>query len=254
MSWTTRAFSKVSAFALALAVVALFSAAANAASINYGNFGPVPPGVVFQQVTESSGTDPVPLYGPPAPFSVGLDFNPIAFTALSTTGVVDFTDGQLNFTAMSGPVGGSLNTLHLFERGDYGLAGFGNAGVSASATVFVTVTQINGLPVPGGPFNVPAVAAAFSDTLPGPVTGQPWSLGLTVNIGAALANAGYVGQATKVDVAVNNQLVAASQPGAGAFIAKKEFIIDFQPIPEPSSVALIGMALAASGLAGRKRR
>src|SRR5438270_709188 len=100
----TRALTTFSRKPRLIALATFFSAAvlaagpaAHAATINYGDF-PVPPaGITFQQVTESSGTDPVPLYGPPTPFVVGLDFDPTSFVSSSTNGAADITDGQLNF-------------------------------------------------------------------------------------------------------------------------------------------------------------
>src|SRR4029077_1924023 len=106
----------------------------------------VPPGVTFIGVTESSGTDPVPLYGPPTPFSVGLDFDPMNFVATATGGASDVTDGQLNLT-IRGDSNGSLgfiaiNQLNLSEAGDYTLAGVGTPATSvfAGAIMRITVT------------------------------------------------------------------------------------------------------------------
>ena len=76
MTLTTRAFSRAVALALGFALLGHFSTVASAASISYGNFGPVPPATSFLDVEESSGTDTVPLYGPPTPFTTGLDFDP----------------------------------------------------------------------------------------------------------------------------------------------------------------------------------
>src|SRR5882757_4583844 len=131
----TRAFDNFSrmprlmALATVLSVAALATGpAAHAALINYGDF-PVPSaGIVFQQVTESSGTDPVPLYGPPTPFAVGLDFTPTSFTSSSSGGSGDITDGQLNFSVQgqAGPGGVvGITSLSVFESGDYSLLGAG---------------------------------------------------------------------------------------------------------------------------------
>ena len=52
----------------AFSILTLWAAAAAAAPINYGDFGPDPPGVtMYNQVTESSATDPIPpgRYGEP---------------------------------------------------------------------------------------------------------------------------------------------------------------------------------------------
>jgi hypothetical protein len=256
--------SRPIAFAAVLGLVAIVSSSsALAATINYGNFGPVPPGVSFLQVEESSGTDPVPLYGPPDPFSVGLDFDPQNFVATSQNGGADITDGQLNFTVMGlsnrfGSIG--IGTLNLFEAGDYTIAGGGGPGTSVAAGVIIraTVTAINGAPV--APINLVPVNASFSDSLPPPVIVGPWSLGTTIDIGSQLAGLGYGADsvATKVDVAINNTLLATSQPDSLAFIAKKEFQIRITPdpvgeIPEPTSLAIVAMLLGVFGLVTRRR-
>src|SRR5688572_9139741 len=78
------------------------STAVQAASINYGDFNSNPPGVMFLDVTESSGTDAVPLFGPPTFVGQELGFSPTpAFAANAAGGTTDLTDGQLNYTIMS---------------------------------------------------------------------------------------------------------------------------------------------------------
>src|SRR3954452_22319648 len=121
------------------------TAAVHAASINYGNFGPIPPGITFLNVTESSGTDPVPLYGPPAPTPNGLDWDPASFAAFSTGGTNDITDGQLNFTikTTTTPIG----EVSIFEGGDYSLTGIATspASVFAGLSMRLTITEIDNL-------------------------------------------------------------------------------------------------------------
>ncbi|HEX3600612.1 MAG TPA: PEP-CTERM sorting domain-containing protein [Lacipirellulaceae bacterium] len=226
------------AVALLLAVIAVAAnPVARAATINYGNFGPVPPGVSFLQVTESSGTDPVPLYGPPTPFATGLDFDPAAFVASANGGGADITDGQLNFTVASSPNIG-IGNISLFEGGDYTLAGSGTTAtqVLAGAIITATVTEINGAPV--APFNLPSSNASVGFNLvanPGIV--QPWTLGTGFNINLPPGQL-----ATKVEFAIDNSLVALSESGSIAFIAKKDFRIDIMPrVPEPATIALLGL-------------
>jgi PEP-CTERM motif len=248
--------------AACLVVVALFAnSIVQAATINYGNFNVPPAGIMFLQVTESSVTDPVPLFGPPSPFVTGLDFDPITFASSSANGAADITDGQLNFTIMglsnpNGYVG--ITGINLSEAGDYTLAGAGGppTSVFAGAIIRATITEVNGVPV--APINVPPVNASFGDSLPGQVVVAPWSLGLFQNIDAALGQ----GQlATKVEVVINNTLVSTSEPNPStvAFIAKKEFVIRLIPetvgdpfIPEPSTLVLL--AVAGSGLLAVRRR
>jgi len=257
MSRTTRSFSLASAFALGLVLTGLFSAKSQAASINYGDRGPVPPGVIFLGVTESSGSDAVPLYGPPSPYSVGLDFDPTNFVSSAAGGAADITEGQLNFTLMSTTNQGGIGLVSLFEAGDYTLAGLGTPATSvvAGAILRATVTQVNNVNV--APVNLIPSNASFSDALPGQVIVAPWSVGTSLDVGAQVAALfGPGAGATKVEIVIDNALVSISEPGTVAFIAKKEFQIDVTTVdivPEPGSVALAGFALCGLALAGRKR-
>jgi hypothetical protein len=245
-------------------VAFLASSSVLAASINYGNFGPVPPGVSYLQVTESSGSDPVPLYGPPDPLLPGqaLDFEPKNFVATTQNGGADITDGQLNFTVMGasnqfGSIG--IGSLSLFEGGDYTLFGPGGPGtaVGAGAIIRATVTHVNGTLI--APLDLPPVNASFSDALPGATISAPWSLGIFMDIGSPVAALyGPNSVATKVEVAINNTLVASSEPNTTALIAKKEFRIDITPdplgeIPEPTSLVIFATMLGLVGYSARRR-
>lgn len=243
---TSHGFLTAGTVAFGLTVVALFTQLATAATINYGNFGPVPPGVSFLQVEESSGTDPVPLYGPPTPFATGLDFNPsAAYTASTSGGGADFTDGQLNFTIASKA---PITTINLFERGDYSLGGSGTAvtEVQAGAVLLATVTGVNGVNV--APINLPPVNASVGYNLvANPGLTQPWSIGLAVNVAAQVPGA------TRVDVVINNALLAVSQQSSAAHIAKKDFIIRVGTVPEPTTAFLLLGGTALGWVALRRR-
>ncbi len=235
------------ALATTLSVAVLAAGpAAHAALINYGDF-PVPAtGITFQQVTESSGTDPVPLYGPPTPFAIGLDFNPTSFVSSATGGAADVTDGQLNFGVLGAGPGGfvPINSLTVGEAGDFTLVGAGTpaTAVFAGAIIRVTVTQVNGLPVV--PFNLaPSSASVGFNLVANPGIVQPWSLSTSIDVASQMP----IGQvATRVSVAVDNSLVSTSQPGTVAFIAKKDFLITLIPgphtnLPEPGTFALMAV-------------
>jgi hypothetical protein len=252
MTQTTRAFSRAMALALGSALLGLFSTAADAASISYGNFGPVPPGVMFLNVTESSSTDPVPLFGPPTPFATGLDFDPMNFGAAGAGGSGDITDGQLNFTVMSP----GINTVGVSEGGDYSLVGFGTPATSvfAGASLRVKVTHINGIDVPDINLGQSNASVGFN-LIANPGVLQPWGLGTLIDVAAQLSLLGIPGKATKVEVVINDQLIALSEAASAAFIAKKEFVIDVDSeIPEPSTLALASAALCGWGLSASRRR
>jgi len=238
-----------------VAMCGLLVQSARAASINYGNFGPIPPsGVSFLNVTESSGTDPVPLYGPPTPFNLGLDFNPQSFVSTASGGASDITDGQLNFTAagdITPPTGSAISMISLFESGDYSLVGTGTTATQALAGVIIraTVTQIDGVNV--APINLaPSNASVGFNLVANPGIVQPWSLGTTININGQLAGMGkeFTLGATRVDVAINNTLITTSQPASLSFISKKEFQLNLTPVvgtiaPEPATGAIVLIGL-----------
>jgi hypothetical protein len=246
------------------AIVALLScSAAQAAAINYGDSPVLPPGIKFRNVTESSGTDPVPLYGAPSYFNTGADFDPTSLIAFSTNGANDITDGQLNFT-LEGTVSGSqvvaINNISLFEAGDYTLAGVGTAAtqVIAGASIRVTITEIDGVAPAGGPITlIPSNASVGFNLLASPGIVMPWSLGTSLNIAAQLTSLGipHTYGATEVEVVIDNDLIALSEAASAARIAKKDFQVmtegEVTAVPEPAAVSVL--ALGVAGVLMRRR-
>src|SRR5687768_2249488 len=122
MSLTSRCFLTRSA--AILAAVASCAASAQAASMTHPNVGPVPPGITYSGIVESSGTDAVPLYGAGSGNPLGISFTPTpGFVSSSTGGGADITDGQINFTITTGPGAGGIPLLSVLESGAYSITG-----------------------------------------------------------------------------------------------------------------------------------
>ena len=84
-----------------------------------------------------------------------------------------------------------------------------------------------------------------------------------MDIAAQLAGLGYGPDdaATKVEIAINNSLVATSEPSSASFIAKKDFRISLIPdvvgnplVPEPSTFVLTTLVLCGSVVTAGRRR
>jgi hypothetical protein len=251
---TIRRHSIVHRAALALMLIGM-PAIAGAASISYPAVGPIPPGLTFTNIVESSGTDGVPLYGSPSPIVVGLAFNPTpAFSATSTNGGADLTDGQLNYTITAGPGSGGIPLINFSEGGLFTLAGIGTPAtqVLAGAILRATVFEINGAPV--APINLaPVSASAAFNLVANPGLNQTWGFSLSLDVAAQLAFLGFGPNqlATKADVVIDNALIAISQPGTVAQISKDDFVVTL--MPEPASCLMLGMALCGVGFIRRDR-
>ena len=229
-------------FMLVIALTALASNA-HAAAINYGDFSDIPPGaVMYLDVTESSGTDAVPLFGSPSITEDTLDFDPKGFVAFSGSGGSDLTDGQLNFSIETLP-GAGISSILFREGGDYSLLGTGTAGtmVAGGISVHVEIIEVDGVALPS-PIDVFASASFSANLVSSPTTLSPWSNTLFVDFGPALANIPHNLGVTRANVVLDDLLAAISEPLSTALIAKKDFTIiptiEGNPIPEPASLAL----------------
>ena len=256
-----------SKLAIAILLTASLGLASTArAAIIYGDFSDVPPGgVMYLDVEESSFSDPVPppLYGAPTIAGNLLDFSPSGFGVSSADGVSDLIDGQLNFTIDALP-GAGLTGFSIVEGGDFSFSGTTPSPgtfVSASAGATVSILEVNGaaLASPISVFASDIFVTDYPTTGGAPSTGLlPWSLVTFVDLGSALPSPNDY--ATKIDVAINNQLVATTAgPGSISAIAKKDFKIvpvgDLIPndIPEPSSMVL-GCVMGLIAVARRRVR
>lgn len=235
----------------------------HAAAINYGDFGGNT--VDYLQVTEDSNSgDTPPLFGAPSVTGDSIDFNPVGFSASSAGVGSDLTDGNLKFDVKSDQ-GFAIKNISFAEAGDTGMAGVGTDGTSTSvsANVFINIKEVDGAPI-----NVVALATQLAMSPSGGTFGlatdgggnpffvSPWSGSLLVDINQALIdnNIPFNLGATLISVNIDNTLSASSEAGTTAFIAKKDFgglsVTVNKPgggeIPEPSTIALLALGLAAA--------
>lgn len=245
----------------AVCALALFAAApAAAAPIAYGDFSDIPPGnVMYLDVREdaNSAGDVAPLFGAPEAIVNELDFDPSGFGSSASNGDLDVTDGQLNFDFKT-TLGTGISSFTISESGDYKFFGGGAlTTVNFDLIGEVMITEVNGTPLPPAGIVVPFSAnGSFSST--GTIPSTAWSLSTLVELGSSIpASFGPGAVATAGEVFLNNTLVATSELGSLAFIAKKDFTIDPEvnpdpdnTIPEPTAALLAVLALA--GVAARR--
>lgn len=243
------------------AAIALGASAARAVPINYGDFGPDPPGVsMYLGVTESSATDPIPpgRFGPPELNLNTLDFDPNEFAAMATGGSLDITDVQLNFRLMT-VAGAGLSSIVFSESGDYTLFGGGTAltQIAAGLAIQIDILAVDGvaLATPLKTFHSTSFTADLVSD--GPVQVAPWGNSLTIDLDAVLTehNIAHNLGVTKAKVVIDDQLIAISEPTSVAFIAKKDFRIGptVVIVPEPGSVVLMAGAIVGYGFTMRRR-
>jgi hypothetical protein len=237
-----------------------FAEATQAAPINYGDFGPdfPPSGVAYKQVTESSGTDDSPLYGPPTLSGVDLDFDPMGFVATGSDGESDVTDGQLNFTIETLP-GAGIEFIYVTEAGDYSLWGVESpTKVAAAMSIRVDILEVDHNPL-SSPIDVTADSnKEWSLAVDGAALLAPWSNDLLLEFEPVLAANQIFFElgVTKAEVVIDNFLAATSETDTTAFIAKKDFTIEPKTlgvaIPEPT--AMIALAMGGMVISRRRRR
>ncbi len=232
---------------LGLALTASFTATANAAYINYGHFGPDFPGTsIYKAVTESSGTDAVPLFDVPTIHHDSLDFDPKSFVASAANGLADITDGQLNYTLLAFP-GSGATSIEIAESGDFSLMGIGDAAtlVAAGLSIDIDILEVDGVALVD-PISFYASSSMIIDMVSsGQVLLDPWSNGLVVDLAAVLVanQIEFDLGVTKAEIVIDNTLQAFSQVGTTAYIAKKDFTITTHMVPEPASMVLMSMGL-----------
>jgi len=251
-----------------LAVLALGQSAL--ATINHGNY--VGTNVTFGNVSETSTFgDPEPLFGAPTVSGNSLLFSPTNFTATTLgAGGVDQT-GALLQTVITATALTTIDTLNFTEFGDATLLGAPSTGtgVFASLAGFVRVLEVNGLPITpvtigfnagglqNGSFTPGTLGTTGLDRNTNPGT-TLWSGQLSIDIAAALILAGHAPLATKVELALDNDLYAYTEFASNSAKIQKKAVtgptIIIEIVPEPGTAALLCVGLVAMTFRARGRR
>ena len=195
-----------------------------AAPINYGDFSGST--VNYLDVTED---DTDPSYGVPSIAGDKLFFADLA-TNNFIAGVSDTVVGTITMNVASND-GSDLANIWIEEGGDYQYSGLGGAQglLTASLSVLVFDADTNALLTSGTADYSTGVLTAPADNTP---VGF-WDLSLHIDLSGLATD--------EVFVVVNNNLSAIGSDPSTGFIQKKYFDITTTTVPEPGSIALLGL-------------
>lgn len=276
-SVVTGAVAAAAFLCVAILFCSTLSSGASAATINYPDPSPNGNTVSYVGISETSLTDPVPLFGSPTVSGDSIDFNPTGFGAFAAGGAVKNTDGQLVFTVLA-KQGFGISNINFSEAGVTTLAGIGtdNTYTDVSATGAVNIYEVDGVPI--NTISIP-LSLTFAPNGNGTfhlvsdaglgLSGLPWTGGQLVDLDAALNNHNpkipFALGATKISVDLDNSLVAQSENGTFSLIDKKDFgglaVTVNMPhggggpdSPEPTSLVLACLGLAGVAVGRRYSR
>jgi hypothetical protein len=256
---SSRLFVAVLAAAVVLGLAGSASALTTYTNVNTGYW-------TFSGIQESSTYgDAEPLFDQPLAFGDDLGFLPPNFVAQSAGGGFDATGSHLQLFIEGNNPGQFIETLNFTEFGDIVLAsippggGTGATGTFLSLAGIVTVFEVNNAPI--APIEIsfgPAGSSADLEIVfysPGDTTGLPGDAGTTLwSAGFSMDIASIVPNATRVHLALDNDLFAASESNTSAKIQKK--VVDGPSIiisvPGPAMLSLLVLGFLALGLRARR--
>jgi archaellum component FlaF (FlaF/FlaG flagellin family) len=218
--------------------------------------------VTFYDVTESTFTHDVALYGTPSTIGDTLRFELTNFGQYVSGGDSALMDGMLETTIASTP-GTWIDTIRFAEYGDVSLSGTGGVDTYAAVSnaIFLKITEVDGV---AANVDTLVVSTTFSPSNgdwnladDGVVTGLPWEGVLFADLDNYLQTQGFTGHATEVHLTMDNVLNNGSEIGKSSFIRKKETDgIEITPyiIPEPATFLILGIGGALLTLLRRGKK
>ncbi|MEM8945969.1 MAG: PEP-CTERM sorting domain-containing protein [Planctomycetota bacterium] len=262
-------FFRIVAIAAAAIATTATQTAAVAGTFHWGDLAGS--NVMFLDVTENNNEAtslfaPAPGVGGPIVSGNSLHLDPQGFASQAENNTADLIDSTLSTTIMAAP-GASIADLTITELGDYSLGGLmgSQATAQVGAAFFWTVLEVDNSPISlstqatnlilgtgagpnGGVYNRPVDDG----------TAVIWNGVAQIDLNSYLDSQNIDGNVTKVRLTFDNTLQTSAEAGSTAFIKKKSVDIVVNPndntnptVPEPTSAALVGMAIS---LAVCKRR
>lgn len=232
----------------ALFVSLLMVVSSPAATINYGDYLGAGPGEVdFLGVSESSVTDPLPLFGTPWRTGNTLLFSPTGYAASAADGSSDVTASTLEMVVES-PDGFWLSDILVGELGDGLLSGTGTAATSATVVGLLVVTNLDTGTVYQAPLSVTPEPPYV---LPDDEGFFTWSGDATL-VGLFQPDEDVF--VKRISLRFDNILSATSEDGTTSFIEKKHVNGTFITlIPEPASLLMLSAGSMMMVLRRRRR-
>lgn len=207
----------------------------------------------FSGISESSTTDPGPLYGAPTIVGDTVSFSPTGYSASANgTSGFDQTNGELDLFIDSAAPGQYIEQIIVSELGSVSLSGpvgIDATGANVALSATVTILEIGGVPVPF-PQPQPFFGGSISPTDTFLVSSH---LGDTNWSGNILIDLTSFGNVTRVQLTIDNNFFASSEAvGNSASIQKDS--VSIVVIPEPGTIVLLSGGLLALTLRARGRR
>lgn len=228
-------------------LLATVAAPAFATTVHGDYFGTTVDFLGVQETTNSAG-DAEPLFEAPTVIGNQLFFFPSNFVAQSSGGSGPDTTASLLEMTLQASIGTYIDTINISEFGDTSLAGAGTAvtgtfvGLSGVVTILASDT-----PGPWAPINFVATFDQDTFMLPGDAGSSAWAGSADIDVAGSVANV------TQAYLQIDNFLFAGSEAGTSSFIQKKVDGALVITVPEPTSLALVGLGLLGAGLLGRRR-
>ncbi len=247
---------RISVAALLVFAAASLVATSTANAASYGNFNGAT--VTFENVFDQFGLFGAPT--DPGGLTDTLDFTPNTFEAEcpldpNCSGGILTIDDTLTLTIQA-DTGSVIDDVVFSEAGDVSLQSFVGATAAASvgATIFIDIFEIDGVAVNN--INHQAQLVFSNDSFESFDEGYGiyiWTGGITIDLDQVIADAGASGQATRIQINLDNTLTAFAASGATSRIEKKDVDgLVITVVPEPGTALLMGLGLA--GLASIRRR